>query len=119
MLNLGLGQTYSRVGTPDLEPATLAEKVKTYTSGVALWLEDDSANSLQRMIDDQRAVGPQPIVFGQKEVSSMLGKLPKRKANAISAVVDLVQSKGLLDEAGLKRLRRELENDNKFARFFS
>jgi hypothetical protein len=26
-----LGQMYSRVGTPDLEPATMAEKIKTYT----------------------------------------------------------------------------------------
>lgn len=109
-----IGQMYSRVGTPDFEPATLSEKVKTYTEGIAVWLEDSDAKALRGLVA-QHGANP-----GSKELASMISQIPKRKNLVINSVLDIAVSQGLFAAISPERrnFRRALENDATFARLF-
>jgi hypothetical protein len=94
-----IGQMYSRVGTPDFEPATLAAKVKAYTEGIVA----------------QHGSSP-----SRKELASMISQIPKRKNLVINSVLDVAASQGLFAAVSPERLsfRRALEKDSTFAGLF-
>lgn len=114
-----LGQMYSRVGTPDFEPATLLEKVKTYTEGAAVWLEDPDVKVLRSLVAQHAAV-PGGGAVGRQQLASMIAQIPKRKTAAINAVLEVAAAEGLFPAISPQRLnfRRALERDPTLAGFF-
>ena len=106
-----LGQMYSRVGTPDLEPSKLTAKVSEYTDGIAVWLEDSKAKSLKKMVKGHKQSNTNAVI-GREEIMQMVDKLPKRKAAAIEAIVDIAVAQGLAgrDSNEHQAFRRALEN---------
>lgn len=115
-----LGQMYSRVGTPDFEPATLSQKVKTYTEGVAIWLEESDAKSLRALVEQYKSQ-PNSGVVGKKELAKMITEIPKRKNLVIDAVLNVVAAQGLVGAVSTERrnLRRALEKDPAFSNLFT
>ena len=109
-----LGQMYSRVGTPDIEPAMMVQKIKTYTESVAVWLEESDAKALRGLVVEY---GAQPSAL---ELSAMIGKIPKRKVQIINAVLDVAAAEGIFAAVSpeRRRLRRALENDPVFSALF-
>jgi hypothetical protein len=109
-----IGQMYSRVGTPDFEPATLSEKVKAYTEGIAVWLEDSDAKALRGLVA-QHGANP-----GRQELASMISQIPKRKNLVINSVLEVAASQGLFAAVSPERrnFRRALEKDPTFAALF-
>lgn len=115
-----LGQMYSRVGTPDFEPTTLSRKVKTYTEGVAIWLEESDAKCLRSLVEQYKSQ-PNSGVVGRKELAKMITEIPKRKTLVIDAVLDVVAAQGLVGAVSMERrnLRRALEKDPAFSNLFT
>lgn len=107
-----VGQMYSKVGTPDFEMAILGQKVKTYTDGIAVWLDDADAKSLRALVAAQRAQ-PGGGVVSQKALAGLMTKIPRRKNQVIDAVLDIVATQGLFAAVSPQRLalRRALEKD--------
>jgi hypothetical protein len=115
-----LGQMYSRVGTPDFAPPDLAEKVKSYLEGVALWMEDAEFKRIRGLVDAKRAANPEAPV-GTAELTKLLQQLPKRKDLLIDAVLEVAAAEKLIppDRSPQRRaLRLALERDPKFAAAF-
>lgn len=114
-----VGQLYSRVGTPDYEDRKLAEMVRSYTDGLALWLEEAEDKALRKMVEERKAANG-GLGIGRQELSQMIGKIPKRKAAAIAAVLDVAIEQGLIPVEGLARrnFRIALENNGPFAAQF-
>jgi hypothetical protein len=115
-----VGQMYSRVGTPDIQPETLSQKVKTYTEGVAIWLEEGNAKSLRVLVEEYKTQTAGGVV-GRNDLATMISMIPKRKNLAIDAVLGVVASQGLIGETSSQRtkLRRALENNSDFSKLFS
>lgn len=114
-----LGQMYSRVGTPDFDSAMLSQKVKDYTEGVAIWLEDSDVKSLRALVDEYRRE-ENNVVVGSKELAALIAKVPKRKKQVIDAVLEVVAAQGLVPEVSPQRfaLRKALEKDSAFSKLF-
>lgn len=114
-----LGQMYSRVGTPDHEPKVMAEKVRSYTEGIALWLEEGDAKELRRLVNE-RAAQLNTEALGRQELATLIKQIPKRKNLVINAVLDVAAAQGLVAVQGPDRLgfRRALEKDATFSSLF-
>jgi hypothetical protein len=115
-----LGQMYSRVGTPDFEAGALAQKVKTYMEGVAIWLEDSDAKNLRTLVEQHKLEKGLDVV-GAKDLATLITQIPKRKNLVIDAVLDVVSAKGLIATPSPERrdLRRALEKDSAFSKLFA
>ena len=114
-----LGQMYSRVGTPDLPPATMSKRVKEYTEGAAIWLEDQDAKALRALLQS-RADGGNAGPASRTDLAALIKQLPKKKAQAIDAVLSIATTQGLIEAVSPARLafRRALEKDPIFAKLF-
>lgn len=114
-----LGQMYSRVGTPDFQPTEIGRKVKDYTDGVALWLEEAEVKNLRKLVQEHNE-DPNNGPVGKKEIREMLKKLPKQKNQVIDAVLSVITSEGLVVNPSPERfaLRKALERDSQLAQFF-
>lgn len=112
-----VGQLYSRVGTPDIEPAALAKKVKLYTEGIAVWLEDADAKNLRALVAQQKANG---AIVGARELATLIRAIPKRKTVAIDSILRVAVEQALFEQGDAKAgdLRRSLEQDPAFAAVF-
>lgn len=115
-----LGQMYSRVGTPDLPPATMAEKVKQYTESAALWLDDPDAKALRTLLDERVAAGnAAPATIA--DLRSLIKQIPRKKNAVIDAVLEVGAAQGFYPaDRSPERLafRRALEKDAAFSRLF-
>ncbi len=114
-----LGQMYSRVGTRDFETSVVKSKVDEVTDSMAVWLEPNQVTAMDALVAKYRAenAGAQidAAVF-----ESLLKQVPKKKARAIEAVLEVAARIGLAANPSPQRrqLRLALENDRGFAGLF-
>ena len=108
-----VGQMYSRVGTPDLLPATLSERVDALIDGAAVWLDDGQAKALRRLVEQEQLRQPgRPIDLSV--LTRLLESIPQRKAQVIEAVLAAATTAKLIPEGKSKErftLRRALEQE--------
>lgn len=111
-----VGQMYSRVGTPDAEPAELTKKVSEYLKGVALWLDESQLAALRPAVAQYLASNPGSTVNAQV-LQRLLATIPKRKSLVIDAVLDVLATKGIARNPSPERrmIRLALEADPSFA----
>lgn len=114
-----LGQMYSRVGTPDLPPETMSTRVKQYTDGAALWLDDQDVKALRKLLED-RALAGNTMPPTRNELATLIKQIPKKKAAVIDAVLDVGAAQGLFPAISPERraFRRALEKDPAFSKLF-
>lgn len=116
-----VGQLYSRVGTPDLEAANLAAKVKSYVEDVAIWLDENEADKLKIMVDAHYQAAAEPKPVGPKELHAMIAQIPKKKKLVIDAVLDVAATQNLIPDgqsAERFQFRRALDRDPVLAKLF-
>ncbi len=112
-----LGQMYSRVGTPDTEPATIKSLTKDFLEGRAVWLDEASYAFVKSEIDLRKTA--EAPVFGPSEVASIISSIPKKKTQAIDAIIRIAIQSGVLEDGRSPqriKLRRFLESDPDLAK---
>ncbi len=114
-----LGQMYSRVGTPDLPPTVVAARVKSYTDGTVLWLDDPDAKALRNMLDERARAGNAAPV-NRNDLAALIRQIPKKKNAVIDAVLEVGAAQGLFPAVSNERreFRRALEKDPAFSKLF-
>lgn len=107
-----VGQMYSRVGTPDFDNETLADKVSTYMDGAAIWLSEDESKTLRTMVDEYKSNSNDTIV-DLKKLRALISKIPKRRNSVIDAVLDVATELGIIGNPSTERrdLRLALEKN--------
>ena len=98
-----VGQIYSRVGTPDLfDKKAMLNKVKEYSEGLAIWVEDGDIKSLCSKAQEFKALHPEGVI-DSLTLRALIEKIPKRKASVIEAVLDIATELDLVKNPSLER----------------
>lgn len=114
-----LGQMYSRVGTRDFSEREVGGKVHDIASELAIWFDQGQFDQISSRINEER-LADDSKKFGPDDLARIQQALPKRKEQAITAILDKAAELGLIPNPSPQRLkfRRGLESDAQFAQFF-
>jgi hypothetical protein len=105
-----VGQMFSRVGTPDWEPAELNKKVSGILDDTAIWIDDSKIGDVEASYS---ALGvPEDYVLSSAEIAQTLSKVPTKKQRVIARAAEILRD--ALGEGGAstaEKLRKRLESD--------
>jgi hypothetical protein len=114
-----LGQMYSRVGTPELEPSQLRTEIGDITNSLAVWFENEDFKQFVQLLDDYKAENPGKRIDGDVS-KQLIPSIKSRKKRVVDRVLDLASARNYFPTPSKERrdFRRVLEQDPDFARLF-
>ncbi|WP_155623238.1 hypothetical protein [Burkholderia diffusa] len=115
-----IGQQYAKVGTRDWDEQVINQKVGDIIQKTAVWVPDSDMSALARSIDDFQTENRETVV-DSNVLNTLIGKLPKKKDQAVMAVMNFLANQGLVSkDASPERgkIRKALANDATFSQFF-
>jgi hypothetical protein len=109
-----LGQTYSRVGTPDMPTKELREKVKDAVDKQAIWLEPKMFSSLTKRIESE--LGSEPSSeFNDAALSKLILEIPKARDTVVAEILSIAIGAKLIDPSSESKFRNLLNNSSKLS----
>jgi hypothetical protein len=98
-----LGQSYSRVGTPDWPAEELKEKIKTLTKTSFHEVPEKIIKKLDPTKDDE--------IFSVMQIKSIIDKIPKNKDIVASELENLLR-KNLVEASIIRKIMRDFSNSS-------
>jgi hypothetical protein len=112
-----LGQQYSRVGTPDWPDRALEEKIASLSERALTWFPENDFEQIKKLVAKFELERPDQSI-GEEEFDALRRGVKNRKLLAIECIFDLLSDH--VPPPGKERanLRRTLQQDPTFAKFF-
>lgn len=115
-----IGQQYSKVGTQDWDPSKIKTKVENALQGMIVWVNDADIPTLNKSVEDYETANAGKVI-DPDGLAQMISDLPKKKDQAIAAIIDVAIAQKLLPDGNSKErfgFRKALNNDATFGKFF-
>jgi hypothetical protein len=105
-----VGQMFSRVGTPDWDPAELSKKVSSIVDDTAIWIDDTKIGDVET---SYLALGvSKDHVLSSAEITRTLSKVPTKKQRVIARAAEILRDAlGEGEASTAEKLRKRLESD--------
>jgi hypothetical protein len=115
-----IGQTFSRVGTPEMRSDHLKNGIADITRKLAVWIPNDDFKHFRRILKEHTDANPgKPIDLAVRR--ELIKQIPKKKAMVVERILDLATEAKLLVQGRSperRNFRNVLEQDAKFSTFF-
>jgi hypothetical protein len=98
-----LGQSYSRVGTPDWPAVELTEKIRILTKASFHEIPEKIIRKLEPTKENE--------VISVTQIKSIIGKIPKNKENVLTELENLLKE-NLVEASKIRKILRDFNNNS-------
>jgi len=114
-----LGQMYSRVGTPELEPGQLRAEIGGITNSLAVWFDNEEFKQFIKLLEDYKTNNPGKRIDGEVP-KKLIPQIKSKKRRVVDLVLELASGRNYFPTPSPERhkFRQVLDQDPEFARLF-